>query len=93
MVYPIVIFAALCQDCRGSSAVEQGTHKPLVASSNLALGTKKPAVSGFLLPGAWYHWEKAFPLRPGQTCLQSIKFDYLTQWFWDADPGTARQGR
>ena len=27
--------------------VEQGTHKPLVASSNLALGTTKPADCGF----------------------------------------------
>ncbi len=27
--------------CRGSSVAEQGTHKPLVGSSNLPLGTLK----------------------------------------------------
>src|SRR5258706_14374768 len=37
-VYPIVIFAAL-SPCRGSSVVEQGTHKPFVGSPNLPLGT------------------------------------------------------
>jgi hypothetical protein len=28
--------------CRGSSVVEQGTHKPLVGSPNLPLGTTRP---------------------------------------------------
>ncbi len=38
MLPPIVIFAALFAS-RGSSVEEQGTHKPLVVSSNLTLGT------------------------------------------------------
>lgn len=38
---PIVIFAPLTTKCRGSSVAEQGTHKPLVGSPNLPLGTKK----------------------------------------------------
>src|SRR5689334_20655226 len=42
MPSPIVIFAPLTTKSRGSSVAEQGTHKPLVESSNLSLGTQNP---------------------------------------------------
>jgi hypothetical protein len=38
---------------RGSSVVEQGTHKPLVAGSTPALGTRKRLESPSLYGGLW----------------------------------------
>jgi hypothetical protein len=45
----ILTFAQACVECQGagrrSSAVEQGTHKPLVAGSNPAVATVLPVMT------------------------------------------------
>ena len=51
---------------------EQGTHKPLVASSNLALGTHPPTEAGFI-----YKVYTPINIYPDQQFFSSALWKYI----------------